>query len=155
MKKRFGFTLVEMVIVLTIISILGMMSTFFYRHARISTYADAVVNELMILGMGVQGYYETYRVLPTSANKPLKNFSEILPFMGPGFKRNKTPVGGMWYANIVQNDTNQCFLYVGGTGVFANANDIFAEVKKLLDAKMGTNKYRLEGGQYRYYVFVN
>ncbi len=155
MKKQSGFTLVEMVIVLTIISILGLMSTFFYKNARISTYADAIVNELMILSMGVQGYYEAYRIFPTTANKPLQSFSELLPFMGPGFKRNKTPVGGMWYANIVQNDNNQCYLYISGNGIFANANDIFAEVKKLLDAKMGTNKYRLESGQYRYYVFAN
>ncbi len=66
-RKNFGFTIVELVVVITVIAILASVTTIAYRNVQASARDEKRKSDVMILLAAVEEYYADYGDYPVAS----------------------------------------------------------------------------------------
>ncbi len=95
-KRSCAFTLIEIMVVITIMFLLTTIGTHVYKNLRLETQADALINELKIIEAAVRMYYYDHNGEFLPNNYDLKNTPELQPYFPSNFKNSPPPLGGYW-----------------------------------------------------------
>lgn len=92
-RARSGFTLIELFVVVTIVSLLAMLILPAVQSARESARRMSCINSLKQIGIALHGYVGTYNVFPAASNG--LGFSihvQLLPWVEQGNLYDSIPM---------------------------------------------------------------
>ncbi|OJW26912.1 MAG: hypothetical protein BGO49_21560 [Planctomycetales bacterium 71-10] len=114
-RGRSGFTLIELFVVVTIVSLLAMLILPAVQSARESARRMSCINNLKQVGIALHGYVGTYNVFPAASNG--LGFSihvQLLPWLEQGNLYDSIPmmVGATEFGPQVTNPPNQLAVFL-------------------------------------------
>ncbi|MDR2769772.1 MAG: type II secretion system GspH family protein [Puniceicoccales bacterium] len=103
MKPRCGFSILELIVVLTIIAILGKGGSMWLQYQRQQSYAQVLVQHLAIYESALSMYYSEHNGT-LSANfttdTPLKNIADLAPYFPYNFTAASLPISCSFILSI-------------------------------------------------------
>lgn len=122
------FTLIELLTVISIISVLAALLLPAMNKARMAARSTACKNNLRQIGIMIKGYYGDYKAMPVAARKPTVFI--------PGFEQDSIQV-------VLK-------AYYDNKNVFACPEDIAKQYGSSIPAQNGKTFFESEGTSYEY-----
>ncbi|MDR0647638.1 MAG: prepilin-type N-terminal cleavage/methylation domain-containing protein [Puniceicoccales bacterium] len=107
MKPRHGFSILELVVVLTIIAIIGQGSNAWLRYHKQQSYAQMLVQHLAIYESALSMYYSEHNGTLSAnftTNTPLKDIADLAPYFPYNFTKAILPISCSFILSIEGNN---------------------------------------------------
>lgn len=98
-KSVSGFTLVEIMIAVTVIAILALLSIPAFKRAQMVTKASAFANDIRQFSSAVETYTTVNGSYPNDSS-PGNVDPKLVEFLPLDFMDKETPIGGQWDVDI-------------------------------------------------------
>ncbi len=148
LRRAFGFTIIEIMIVVVIIGLLVAMGTPVWMRARRNSQNNAFINDLRV------GIYAAQTCMLETGSWPATAGPGVIPatlqpYVNGAIWSNRTPVGGLWTWNL-NASSPIAVLKVSGYSV----DDLQMEEidAKIDDGNPATGRFQGASGNYSYII---